>query len=382
MLPKISFASDGQMVHQDSFNQSTDTVQGNGVVGQFLGNGFYGIAKTMSFWSIVVATQTGDHNINYGIYECSDSNCATPIRWQQNLLYDTSGQGIGTAYKNTITLPVAWTLNPNMYYLLVATSNVANHIQFEGTSGDTYAGGICGVFSGGVSYCGSAVDLKFELWGSNVLQLSQVFNIYPTTGSTTPTNLVNWGFSYTDAPSDGITDYQVTFYALGASGKFPVASSTLTITGTPTYGTHDVTGSIYLIAGQQYRMNATLFGSFLGSNNSPLSFPGTATTFWVSTNRAVNPNGGSTGGDVSLIPECDAPASWLDVGTGISWAFCKMFYPSQSVMDQWYDIPNLMQAREPFSFFLRHCRFSKQFHSNSSRLSKCPVYNRYKQCTF
>jgi len=320
---------------QSSFNQSTNAITSGQLTGQQLGTGLTGIVNSISFWSIKNGA-TGAGVLNYGFYSGTNADCtAGTAVVQANMSYDPTGQSVGAITENNVVLSTAHSLDPTKYYCITAATTYSN-ILLGGTSGNTYSNGICSrvVDGSGSANCGSAVDLKFALYGTQTTSdTSYVSTVVPANASTTASTRVNIGFSYHARAADNINSYIYSLTDL-------TITNNITLTGTASTGDNSVSQNITLSSGHTYLASAGICSDtsgicYGGPTNQFNVVSGTfsvGTTYATSSVIGTIPNGTIPFNNINVIDDTNSTTS------------------AQTGLMAFFNLPALMASRVPFGY--------------------------------
>jgi len=187
-----------------------------------------------------------------------------------------------------------------------------------------------------------------------------------TTIATSSTDNINGGTLVASADSGQYVsntvsaNYEFTFtpcyfiqggywHTVDVTRSTPTATSSIYIRGNSSNqaSTVLVTGTGQFVFGYQTDTNVNNYASAINSCEYGVNYM--CSDFNVSgTENFSNFTASSTTGYSST--SCTPPNSILDVGGGVSYAFCFMFVPAQSVIDQYTNIYDLLSTKFPFAY--------------------------------
>lgn len=367
VLPNISFA-DTVNFSQPTFNATTrnfaSTTPSNPWLTQQLGTGLSGTVRSFSIWSIKTLSTAGSidgASFTWSFAECSTVNCSAGSSWSETGNVDLDSQSVGTAYENNFVFSQTRSLDPAKYYIFsfIAKSGenfTDNNVIIEGSTANDWTGSSCTYPFGsspasGVCDTASPViqDIKFYAYGDNVTNSPSVWNVNPANASTTASTRVSVYFNYFAPTGSGVTHWNASIYDTGASGNFPIASSTVSLQGNATLGSNQAVNTfIVLNSGHTYRMRVYLTDA---SDVSYLSaLPTTFSVILSSTTPGFYGNFQASTTLTYSSENCTPATSILDVGGGVSYALCYLFTPSGAVFDEFASLSDLFSNKFPFSY--------------------------------
>lgn len=347
---------------------------------QDLGKNLIGTASGTEFWIIKDRNTTGEGMYLRTIFlECTAPSTSCSFLDTKDI--NITSYPNGTAQKITHSFTSQIQLDPNKYYGIYigtqsGTSYADDYFSVEGTTNNNYINGSCSSYTGGGGVCGQVNDIKFKLEGQNLLAYSQVWNIQPNTGSTTINTEVQVSFNYNVIAQDNISGYYLSIYDTGASGLFPVASSTLYINGSLSSGSGTARTKVNLVSGHTYRMRVVL-----EKTNGSTIISTEPVIFSVVTNQ--NQSGGYDTSNFGFFtassttsyssPNCTPPTNILDVGGGVSYALCYMFVPNPRIFDRFATLGDLVMQQFPFNL-INEIKFTTETLESETEASDSVTY--------
>ncbi len=321
---------------------------------QSLGTGLSGVLNSGAFYMNVPSGSTQTFRVQLLVCPTSSyTGCSVPLN---SLGHQVSMVGINVTgnvgpvsyfpnfIDNTTGLVANYSFDPTMYYeLRYDSTGGAGSLQVQGCSSSCYANG---VFSGG----SGVADAGFALNGvATNTSFPYIYNLSPSNGSTTQSTNVSFSMSYNAISSYNIATWNFTVVDITAqlSG---LATSTykFILSGSSSSGFNSATSTVTLTAGHLYNVTGYLCTSN-GScySGAPANRFSVISDYTTSVGSVLN----SYGGLISTsTPTCTSPSSILDVGGGVTWAFCQLFIPQLNVVDQFYQLPTLLSTKIPFSY--------------------------------
>jgi len=240
-----------------------------------------------------------------------------------------------TAYGGTWTSSTQ--LDQSKYYFIIFNSTNSQVGRLWGANSGSYD--IC--YSTGFTCVNKRV--YYSLYTTTSLEdTSYVTSLTPNQGSTTPSTTVPLTMTYHAYSGNDITSYAFTIK------DTLIATSSILVTGGAYTGDNSVTDSVTLTSGHIYTVTAyicnddgTCFSGLPGNQFSVI------TDYNTLYSQTFNAYGGLL---ASTTQPCIAPSSILDVGGGLTYAFCTMFIPSNNVLNQYANIPTILASRFPFNY--------------------------------